>query len=311
MADIVEVAQREGSSVRTPKSARDVLRVVASKLPKAMIAIDKIAVRLGIPLSEAIALVKLAEADGLLTTWSDTYCFLSQAEARERRLVLASTPYRGEAGPNEWYWVRSAGNVTNGGDHGDIHPSSTALRLPGSRRNRSWCRKHLRQLATSTRLGPACECFSDLASDASNPGDDPDRDPGDPLNRREFADPRSTTDPMEDDQRRERLLEVAQWAGAQRDGRLPPRRSDRQGWAKSDRTEYSQSISAGLLIGISHPGWTPEHEMVQVALEQDTPVPHQRKNGSCPVCNGRELKAQEACLGCCRSGLDWWLDMMR
>ena len=51
--------------------------------------------------------------------------------------------------------------------------------------------------------------------------------------------------------------------------------------------------------------------MAHVALEQDTPVPDQRKSGSCPVCNGRELKGHEACLGCCRSGLDWWLDMMR
>ena len=276
-----------------------------------MIAIDKIALRLGIPLPEAIALVKLAEADSLLINWSDTYCFLSEAKAKERGLVLASTPYRGEAGPNEWYWVRSPGNVANGGNHGDIHPSSTSLRLPGSHRNRIWCRKHLSRLATSTRLGTAWECFSDLTSDASNPVNGAGSESRDLLNEHEFADPRSAPDPMEEDRRRERLLEVAQWAGAQREGRLPPRRRDRQGWAKSDRTEYSQAMRVGLLIGISHPGWTPAHEMAHGALEQDTPVPHQRKDGSCPVCNGRELKGDEACLGCCRSGLDWWLDMMR
>ncbi len=312
MADIIEAAERQGSSVQTPKTARDVLRVVASKLPKAMIAIDKIAVRLGIALPEAIELVKLAEADDLLTTWSDTYCFLSQAEAKKRGLVLVSTPDRGEASPNEWYWVRSQGEDTNGDEHGFIHPWSISLgMLPGSRRNRIWCREHLRRLTTSTSVGPSCKCLSELASGASNPVDDEGSESRDLLNEHEFADPRSTPDPMEEDRRRERLLEVAQWVGAQRDRRLPPRRCDRQGWAKSDRTEYSQSISAGLLIGISHPGWTPAHEMIQVALEQDTLVPHQRKNGSCPVCNGRELEAQEACLGCCRSGLDWWLDMMR
>ena len=303
MADIIEAAERQGSSVRTPKSVRDVLRVVASKLPKAMIAIDKIAVRLGIPLPDAIELIKLAEADGLLTTWSDTYCFLSPAKAKKRGLVLVSTPYRGEARPNEWYWVHSPGNVANSGNHGDIHPWSISLEmLPGSRRNRRGCRKDLRRLATSTSIGPSCKCFSEV--------DDEDSERGDLLDRHEFADPRSTPDPMEEDRRRERLLEVAQWDSAQRDRRLPPRRCDRQGWAKSDRTEYSQAMRVGLLIGISHPGWTPAHEMAHVALARDKPAPDQRKSGSCPVCNGRELKGYEACLGCCRSGLDPWLDMM-
>ena len=69
-------------------------------------------------------------------------------------------------------------------------------------------------------------------------------------------------------------------------------------------------MRVGLLIGISHPGWTPAHEMAHVALARDKPAPDQRKSGSCPVCNGRELKGYEACLGCCRSGLDPWLDMM-
>ena len=286
--------------------------MVASKLPKAMIAIDKIAVRLGIPLPDAIESIKLAEADGLLTTWSDTCCFLSQAEAKERGLVLVSTPDRGEARPNEWYWVRSQGEDTNGDEHGYIDPwSISSGMLPGSRRNRIWWLDHLRRLATSTSVGLSSKRFSDLASGASNPVDDEDSEGGDPLDRREFADPRSTPDPMEEDRRRERLSEMAQWAGDLRDGRLPPRTCDRQRRAKSDRTEYSQAMRVGLLIGISHPGWTPAHEMAHVALARDKPAPDQRKSGSCPVCNGRELKAQEACLGCCRSGLDPWLSRMR
>ena len=140
--------------------------MVESKLPKAMIAIDKIAVRLGIPLPDAIELVKLAEADGLLTTWSDTYCFLSQAEAKERGLVLVSTPDRGEASPNEWYWVHSQGEDANSDDHGDIHPWSISLEmLPGSRRNRMWCRERSSSARHEHELGPSCKCFSDLASD--------------------------------------------------------------------------------------------------------------------------------------------------
>ena len=260
MADIIEVAQREGSSVRTPKSVRDVLRVVASKLPKAMIAIDKIAVRLGIPLPDAIELIKLAEADGLLTTWSDTYCFLSPAKAKERGLVLVSTPYRGEARPNEWYWVRSPGNVANSGNHGDIHPWSISLEmLPGCAAIGGGAAKIF---VGSPRARASVRPASVSAKSMTR------IEHGDLLDRHEFADPRSTPDPMEEDRRRERLLEVAQWDSAQRDRRLPPRRCDRQGWAKSDRTEYSQAMRVGLLIGISHPGWTPAHEMAHVALDE-------------------------------------------
>jgi hypothetical protein len=312
LAHIIEVAQREGSSERIPKTSRNVLRLVESKLPEAMIAIAKIAGLLGIPSSDAIELVKLAEADGLLATWSDTFCFLSQAVAKERGLVLVSTPDRGRAHANEWYWIRSQGEDANGYEHGDIDPWRISLKLlPGSRRNRLWCRERLRQLATGTGLGPSCKCFSDLASDPSNPVSDEGSERGSLLNLSEFADPRSTTDPMEEDQRRERLLEIAQWDAEQRLRQLPPRRRDRQGRAKSDRSEYSQSMRPGPPIGISHPGWTPAHEMIQAALEQDTSILGQRMTGFCSVCNGRELKTQEACMGCCRSGLDWWLDMVR
>jgi hypothetical protein len=283
----VEPAQPEEATAGAPKTARDVLRVIELALPGAMIAIDQIAERLGVPLRDAIRLVRLAETDGLITRWADAqgreHCFLSEPEAKRRRLDLVTTDARGKARPSEWYWVQARSSSEKGVPH---DPWSISLSmLPGPRRNRIWWRARLRRLAGDRMVA--------RSGGDDGPGWDPSKDP-------ELGGIYLESDPMEEDQRRDRLLEVAQWTAAKAARQLPPRRCDRQGWAKSDRTEYSRALRPRLLIGAGQPGWTPAHEGIR----------GQHEPGACLVCLDRNLKADELCLGCLRSGMDWWLEMI-
>jgi hypothetical protein len=282
---VAPTVQRHGPSVQAPKTAQDVRRFVLLRMPRAMIPIDMIAIRLGISRPDTIELVRGLEADGVLTTWGD-YCMLSESEADRQALTLASTPFKGDADPSAWYWVRSAG--IRYVDSPWLIPLSL---LPGSRRNCIWWRTEQRRHQDTSW---PCDRFDEL---------DPHGD--------RLPDPRPANEPLEDDRLTERLSETALWARDQSEGRLPPRIEDRRRMLpKADRAEYRQAMRLRIGIGTTAPGWTPAHEMIRIETDSANNLIHTALDGSCPVCRSRDLEHRKACLGCCRSGLDRWLDTM-
>lgn len=286
MGAIAPTVKPQGPSSPAPKTAPDaprVVRYVLSRLPLAMVPVAKIAKHLGVPLPDAIEVARGTEADGLLATWGN-YCLLSELEAARRGLTLASTPFRGEADPAAWYWVRSAG-IEYGGNPGLI-----PLRLlPGSRRNRIWWLMEQRRLQ---RAGWPCYDYDEL--DPHGHG---------------LQDSRPSHEPLEANRLAERLSEVARWARDQAEGRLPPRREDRRRLlAKSDEAEYRQAIRLRIGAGTTAPGWNPAHELIHIEIDSAKNVIHIALHGNCLVCHGRDLGPQEVCLGCCRSRADRRLD---